>query len=117
MDKVTTTKVPARYPSRPPATDYGVGMLPLTGRTVTISGRKVDGTPYTRTLANCSYVPGRGRGEHRIEGLDIGTGEVRCFRLALVETLQLRLGGPVLHGVDLVATIDDHIAKGTGPVV
>lgn len=102
--------------TRVPATDHDVGMRPLTGRTVTITGRKVNGERYIRTLSNCSYVPGRGMGFHRIEGLDIATGTVKTFRLIDVETLQLRLGGPVLKGADLVATIDHHLRNGQGAV-
>lgn len=118
MSNENPTEVPhRRWPnSTPPATDYGVGMLPLTGRTLLIAGSKADGTPYVRTLANCSFVPGKGKAEHRIEGLDISVGEVRSFRLRLIETVRLRVGGPPILGADLVATMEHHIKNGVGPV-
>lgn len=113
---LTGTKVPhRRWPgSNPPATDWHVGCLPLTGRTVVVSGTKVNGEVFARTLSNVSFVPGR-LGQHTVVGLDVSLGEVRTFRLATVRTLALLTNGNVVfRGVDLVATIDHHLGLGGG---
>lgn len=116
MENQTATQVKGKYPSIPPATDHGVGLRLITGRTVTLRGKKVDGTPFVRTLANCTYVPGRGLAYHTVVGLDIAINRVRSFRLCTVETLTLRASGVELRGADLCATIEHHLRLGQGPV-
>lgn len=109
MTMTTSTSVKGKFPSVAPATDYGVGMLAITGRTVVITGTKVDGTSFVRTLANVSVVPGHGPTAHIIVGNDTGIGKLRSFRLATVATLRLRNGTATVSGADLVATVEFHL--------
>lgn len=107
----STKIVNPKRSTRPPATLYVECMRPLTGRTLTLRGVKRDGTPYVRTLSNCSIVPKAADG-HIVEGMDVGTGRVRCFRLDGVETLTLRSTGHTVPGRQVLELLRAGLAEG-----
>lgn len=95
---------------RPPATDYGISAVlsHMTGSTVELTGRKVDGSPYgPRLLENVSFAPARD-GDVSVIGLEPGVG-VRQFLLSGVVRMDVELPGS--SETHLIGTGDVHTTR------